>query len=48
VGYGVSVEAHRVESFLAAASIGSSIDGGLFFSLSFSPVHDLKERVRRR
>ncbi|HEX7836741.1 MAG TPA: BamA/TamA family outer membrane protein, partial [Kofleriaceae bacterium] len=48
VGYGVSIEAHRVESFLVAASIGSSIDGGVFLGLSFSPVHDVKERVRRQ
>lgn len=48
MGYGVSLEAHHVESFAFEASIGSSIDGGLFLNLSFNPVYDLDERVRRR
>lgn len=48
MGYGLAVEAHRVESFLLEGSIGSSIDGGLFVNLSFNPVYDLDERVRRR
>jgi hypothetical protein len=48
MGYGVSLEAHRVESFALEGSIGSSIDGGLFVNLSFNPVYDLDERVRRR
>ena len=48
VGYGVSVEVHRVDSFVLSTSVASSIDGGLLFGLSFSPVYELKERVRRR
>ncbi|HMG55805.1 MAG TPA: BamA/TamA family outer membrane protein [Kofleriaceae bacterium] len=48
LGYGVALEGHRVESFLVQASLGSSIDGGLFLNLSFNPVYDLEQRVRRR
>ncbi|HEY0478757.1 MAG TPA: hypothetical protein VGD37_14665 [Kofleriaceae bacterium] len=48
MGYGLAIEAHRVESFVLEGSIGSSIDGGLFVNLSFNPVYDLDERVRRR
>jgi hypothetical protein len=48
VGYGVSIEAHRVESFLVEASLGSSIDGGLFLNLSFNRTYDIDERVRRK
>jgi hypothetical protein len=48
VGYGLGIEAHRVESFVLEGSIGSSIDGGLFLNLSFNPVYDIDERVRRR
>jgi len=48
MGYGLGIEAHRVESFLFEGSIGSSIDGGLFLNLSFNPVYDLDDRVRRR
>ena len=47
-GYGVSIEAHAVESFVFEASLGSSIDGGMFLNLSFNPVYDLRDRVRRR
>ena len=47
MGYGVSLEAHHVESFVLEGSIGSSIDGGLFLNLSFNPVYDLDQRVRR-
>ncbi|HEU4729623.1 MAG TPA: BamA/TamA family outer membrane protein [Kofleriaceae bacterium] len=48
MGYGVSVEAHSVDDFVLEGSLGSSIDGGLFVNLSFNPVYDLDERVRRR
>jgi hypothetical protein len=48
VGYGVAIEAHSVDSFVLEGSLGSSIDGGLFVNLSFNPVYDLDERVRRR
>jgi Omp85 superfamily domain len=48
LGYGISVEAHDPDSFVLEGSIGSSIDGGLFLNLSFNPVYDLHDRVRRR
>jgi hypothetical protein len=48
VGFGLAVEAHSVDSFVLEASVGSSIDGGLFLNLSFNPVYDIQERVRRR
>ena len=48
MGYGVAVEAHSIDSFVLEGSIGSSIDGGLFVNLSFNPVYDLDDRVRRR
>jgi hypothetical protein len=48
MGYGLAIEAHSVDAFAVEASIGSSIDGGVFLNLSFSPVYNLDERVRRR
>ena len=48
VGFGLAVEAHSSSSFVLEASVGSSIDGGLFLNLSFNPVYDVQERVRRR
>lgn len=48
VGYGLALEAHSVEAFTMEASVGSSIDGGLFLNLSFNPVYDIAERVRHR
>jgi hypothetical protein len=48
MGFGAAIEAHAVDSFLFEASLGSSIDGGLFLNLSFNRVYDLDERVRRR
>jgi hypothetical protein len=48
MGYGIGIEAHSVDNFLLEASLGSSIDGGLFLNLSFNPVYDLDDRVRRR
>lgn len=48
MGYGVSIEAHNPDTFVLEASLGSSIDGGLFVNLSFNPVYDLHDRVRRR
>ena len=47
-GYGVSIEAHSIDSFALEASLGSSLDGGMFLNLSFNPVYDLRDRVRRR
>jgi hypothetical protein len=48
VGFGLAVEAHSASSFVLEASVGSSIDGGVFLNLSFNPVYDIQERVRRR
>jgi hypothetical protein len=48
VGYGVAIEAHSVNSFVLEGSIASSVDGGLMLSLSFNPIYDIDERVRRR
>jgi hypothetical protein len=48
MGFGASIEGHSVDSFILEASLGSSIDGGLFLNLSFNPVYSLDERVRRR
>ena len=48
MGYGVSVQGHSLDSFLMELSVASSIDGGLFLTLSFNPVYDLDQRVRRR
>jgi surface antigen Omp85-like protein len=48
LGYGVALEAHNLSEFLLQGSIASSIDGGLFFNLTFNPVFDLDERVRRK
>jgi len=46
VGYGVGIEVHHETGFLVEASIASSIDGGLFFSISFNPVLDARPRWR--
>jgi len=48
MGYGLSIEGHDPDTFVFEASLGSSIDGGLFVNLSFNPVYDLHDRVRRR
>lgn len=48
MGYGVALEAHSDLGFVLEGSIASSIDGGLFLNLSFNPVFDIDERVRRR
>jgi len=48
VGYGVAVEFHTDHSFLARASLASSIDGGVFLNLALNPVFDLDERAERR
>lgn len=48
MGYGVSLEGHSLHSFLLEISLGSSLDGGVFANLSFNPVYDIDDRVRRR
>lgn len=47
VGYGISLQGHTDRAFGLQGSLASSIDGGLFLNLSFNPVFDLDERVRR-
>ncbi len=46
VGYGVGLEIHGDSHFLLDTSIASSIDGGIFFSVSFNPVLDARPRWR--
>jgi outer membrane protein assembly factor BamA len=48
VGYGASVELHSSYSFLARATLASSIDGGLFFTIGLDPVFELEGRTERR
>jgi len=47
VGYGGGVEFHSARSFIGRFNIASSIDGGIFFSLSLDPVYDPTDRVER-
>jgi Omp85 superfamily domain len=46
VGYGLGIDIRGESGFLASATIASSIDGGLFFGLSFNPVTDAQQRWR--
>jgi surface antigen Omp85-like protein len=48
VGYGTVLELHSDRGFVCEGSISSSIDGGLYFNLSLSPIFDVDPRVRRR
>ena len=48
VGYGMSFDLHTARSFLARASIASSIDGGVFFNFALDPAFELDGRVERR
>lgn len=48
VGYGIAFEGHTARDFGLLGAVSSSIDGGLFFNLSFNPMSGLDERVRRR
>ncbi len=47
VGYGFALEASTSRGLLMRAQIASSIDGGLFFVLSFNPAFDAQARVER-
>jgi len=47
VGYGIALQGHTDRAFGLQGSLSSSLDGGLFLNLSFNPVFDLDERVRR-
>lgn len=44
VGFGVGVQAHTLNSFLARVFIATSIDGGFVANLSFDPVFDTRSR----
>jgi outer membrane translocation and assembly module TamA len=48
VGYGVSLEAHSDNNYLARVSLSSSIDGGVFLDFSLDPVVAVAGRVQRR
>jgi hypothetical protein len=48
VGYGVGLDAHGRTSFWVRSSIASSIDGGIFVTVSFEPVFDVGRRVEKR
>lgn len=48
IGYGVGFEGYTEKSFIVRAHVASSVDGGLFFTLSFDPWFDLNPRVERR
>lgn len=48
VGYGMQIDLHTARSFLARASIASSIDGGVVFNFGLDPVFEVDGRVERR
>jgi surface antigen Omp85-like protein len=48
VGYGALLELHSDRGFVVETSVATSIDGGVFFNLSLSPIFDVDPRVRRR
>ncbi len=45
VGYGAGIRAHSPASFLMRLDLSTSIDGGLFFNFSFSPVTSRRDRA---
>jgi outer membrane protein assembly factor BamA len=47
-GYGGGLQLHTDNAYLGRVSLASSLDGGLFFHLSFDPVYDPKARVERK
>jgi hypothetical protein len=48
VGYGASLQLHADRQLIAALSVASSIDGGIFVNLTFDPVYDYDPRAERR
>ena len=48
VGYGIGLDAYTRSSFMFRTSIASSIDGGIYLTLSFDSVYDVDGRVERR
>lgn len=47
VGFGGGLQLHFEKSIVGRFNVASSIDGGLFFNLSFDPVYDPTSRVER-
>ena len=48
VGYGASLQLHNNRDFVAGLTVATSIDGGVFVSLTFDPVFDYDPRAERR
>ena len=48
VGYGGGIQITTQKVFLARIQLASSVDGGLFFSLSFDPVYDARASGEQR
>ncbi|HUJ60000.1 MAG TPA: BamA/TamA family outer membrane protein [Kofleriaceae bacterium] len=46
VGYGLALDFYQGSGFAAEGTVATSIDGGIFFSLSFNPVWDARPRWR--
>ena len=44
VGFGGGIQGHTKNTFIMRASLASSIDGDVFFNLSFDPVFDTRSR----
>jgi hypothetical protein len=44
IGFGGGLQLHTLDSFIARVHLASSIDGGLFLNLDFSPVIDARVR----
>jgi len=47
LGFGGGLQLHSQKSFLARFDLSSSLDGGLFFNVSFDPVYDTRARMER-
>lgn len=47
LGFGGGLQVHTGNSFMARFTVASSVDGGLFFSLGFDPVHNTRTRAGR-
>jgi hypothetical protein len=48
LGYGAALELHDAKGLIVRGSLASSVDGGVFLSLSFDDVFELDDRVERR
>lgn len=47
-GFGLGLQFHTKASFLARMHLASSVDGGLFFNLSFDPIYDTRARLEEK